>query len=243
MADVTIGAVPGGSANLCGYLAKPIGDGPWPGVIAIHEALGLNAMVRRQADRLAGAGYLTLAPDLFSDGGVARCLVNTFRDLFRGSGKAVVDIEAARRHLLADERCTGRVGVIGFCMGGGFALVTAGSGFDVAAPNYGPLPKELHRALSGACPMVASYGGSDVSLRGAARKLEATLDDLGVEYDIKEYPGAGHSFLNDEYFGPGFLHAVQRIANVGPEPMAAADAWQRIENFFAEHLGANEPAD
>jgi carboxymethylenebutenolidase len=242
MAEVTIRGGSGGSANLRGYLAEPVGDGPWPGVVAIHEALGLNALVRRQADRLAGAGYLALAPDLFSDGGVARCLVSTFRDMFRGSGKAVVDIEATRQHLLADERCTGKVGVIGFCMGGGFALVTANTGFDVAAPNYGPLPKDLRRALAGTCPMVASYGGSDISLRGAAGKLADTLDDLGVEHDVKEYPGAGHSFLNDEYFGPSVLHAVQRIAKLGPEPLAAADAWQRIETFFAEHLGADEPA-
>jgi carboxymethylenebutenolidase len=127
-------------------------------------------------------------------------------------------------------------------MGGGFALITAASGFDAAAPNYGQLPKELRRTLTGACPMVASYGAKDISLRGAATKLAATLEELGVEHDVKEYPSAGHSFLNDEYFGPGVLHAVQRIAHVGPDPVAAADAWQRIEDFFAEHLGADEPA-
>jgi carboxymethylenebutenolidase len=233
-----IKSVAGGSPSLHGYLAKPLGNGPWPGVVAIHEALGLNDMVRRQADRLAGAGYLTLAPDLFSDGGAARCLVGTFRDMFRGTGKAVADIEAARLHLLADDRCTGKVGIIGFCMGGGFALVTANTGFDAAAPNYGQLPRNTQQALAGACPMVASYGGKDVILRGAAHKLEATLDTLGVEHDVKEYPTAGHSFLNDEYFGPRALHSVQRIAKVGPDPLAAADAWQRIETFFAEHLGA-----
>jgi carboxymethylenebutenolidase len=236
--DIAIGAVAGGSADLRGYLAEPAGDGPWPGVVAIHEALGLNDIVRRQADRLAAAGYLTLAPDLFSDGGVARCLVSTFRDMFRGTGKAVVDIEAARRHLLADERCSGKVGIIGFCMGGGFALVTANTGFDAAAPNYGQLPRNLKQAMAGACPIVASYGGKDVTLRGAARKLAGTLDDLGVVHDVKEYPTAGHSFLNDEFFGPALLHGVQRIAHLGPDPLAAPDAWRRIESFFAEHLAA-----
>ena len=238
MPDLVIGAVAGGSASLRGYLAKPLGNGPWPGVVAVHEALGLNGIVRRQADRLAGAGYLTLVPDLFSDGGAARCLVSTFRDMFRGTGKAVADIEAARQHLLTNEPCTGKVGVIGFCMGGGFALVTANTGFDAAAPNYGPLPRNLSEALTGACPIVGSYGGKDISLRGAARKLETTLDELGVEHDVKEYPTAGHCFLNDEYFGPGVLHSVQRIGNVGPDPIAAQDAWQRIEAFFAQHLGA-----
>ena len=237
MPEVTIGPVAGGSADLRGYLAKPLGEGPWPGVVAIHEALGLNDIVRRQADRLAGAGYLTLAPDLFSDGGAARCLVGTFRAMFRGTGKPIADIEAARQHLLADDRCTGKVGIIGFCMGGGFALVTANTGFDAAAPNYGLLPRKLPGALEGACPIVASYGGKDVALRGAARKLETTLTELGVEHDVKEYPSAGHSFLNDEYVGPAMLHAIQRIGNVGPDPIAAPDAWQRIEQFFGEHLG------
>jgi carboxymethylenebutenolidase len=238
MPDVPIRAGNGGSAGLHGYLAEPLGNGPWPGVVAIHEALGLNDMVRRQADRLAGAGYLTLAPDLFSEGGAVRCLVGTFRALFRGHGRPFADIEATRQHLLRDDRCTGKVGIIGFCMGGGFALVAATTGFDVAAPNYGQLPRDLPRALEGACPIVASYGGKDLALRGTARKLTATLDQLGVEHDVKEYPTAGHSFLNDEYFGPGLTHAIQRIGRVGPDPLAAPDAWQRIERFFAAHLGS-----
>lgn len=238
MPDIEIGTVEGGSRRLRGYLAQPLGHGPWPGVIAIHEMLGLNDMVRRQADRLAGAGYLTLAPDLFSDGGALRCIVGTFRAMSSGRGKPIADIEAARRHVLADPNSNGKIGIIGFCMGGGFALVMASSGFDAASANYGQLPKHPDRALRDACPIVGSYGGKDVSLRGAARKLESTLDGLNVANDIKEYPTAGHSFLNDEYFGPPLLHPIQRIGNVGPDPLAAADAWKRIEKFFAEHLTA-----
>ena len=77
-------------------------------------------------------------------------------------------------------------------MGGGFALLAAARGFDAAAPNYGPLPKDLDGALKGACPMVASYGGRDWELPGAAAKLEAALTRHGVAHDVKEYPGAGH---------------------------------------------------
>jgi carboxymethylenebutenolidase len=234
--DIEVGAVPEGSSALRGYLATPAGGGPWPGVVVIHEAFGLNDVVRRQTDHLAGAGYLALALDLYSDGGAARCLVSTFRALLSGRGKAIADIEAGRSFLQSHEQCTGRVGIIGFCMGGGFALVSAGRGFDAASSNYGPLPPKLDRVLVGACPIVASYGGRDPLIPGAGRKLERSLTRLGVEHDLKIYPGVGHSFLNDVPVGPGPLPQVMRIANVGPKPDDAADAWQRIETFFAAHL-------
>jgi carboxymethylenebutenolidase len=234
--DVDLGAVDGGSDRLRGYLAVPAGDGPWPGVVAIHEALGLNDLVRRQADRLAAAGYLTVVPDLFSDGGAARCLMSTMRALFAGHGKAVADIDTAREFLRDHEDGTGKVGVIGFCMGGGFALVVANRGWDAASVNYGQLPRHRETALAGACPIVGSYGAKDPALRRAAPKLARTLDGLGIEHDLKTYPKAGHSFLNDAYLGPAPTHAVQRILHVGPEPEAATDAWARIEAFFTAHL-------
>lgn len=236
MPDISLGRIAGGSTDLSAYLAVPAGDGPWPAVVAVHEIFGLDEHVRRHADRLAAAGFLTLAPDLYSDGGKRSCLVSTFRAMLAGQGKAFADIEAARRFLLEDERSTERAGVIGFCMGGGFALLAATRGFDAAAPNYGQPPKNLPEALRGACPVVASYGGKDVALRGAADKIRAALSTLGVENDVKEYPSAGHSFLNDEFFGPGFTHAVQRVAHLGPDPAAAPDAWARIEAFFHRHL-------
>jgi carboxymethylenebutenolidase len=236
MPDVEVGAVDAGSQLLRGYLARPAGPGPWPGVVAIHELFGLNDMLRRQADRLAAAGYLTFGPDLFSDGGAARCVLGTFRAMFAGHGKPFADIEAARTFVQGHRDCTGKVGIIGFCLGGGFALVAANRGFDASAVNYGPPPRNLERALSGACPVVASYGGRDVALRGAARKLERTLTDLAVPHDVKEYPTAGHSFLNDASYGPKPAQQLQRIAHVGPDPVAAPDAWRRIDAFFAEHL-------
>ena len=236
MPDIELGPVPGGSGHLRGYLAVPDGAGPWPGVVVIHEALGLNDIVRRQADRLAAAGYLALAPDLFSDGGAARCIVGTFRALLAGRGKPIADVDAAQDHLRSHVDCSGKVGVIGFCMGGGFALLAATTGFDAAAVNYGMLPRDLEAALAGTCPIVASYGGRDVTLRGAAPKLRRALTSLDVEHDVKEYPKAGHSFLNDVAFSPTVTAPVQRILNLGPEPESAADAWRRIEAFFATHL-------
>jgi len=230
----------GGSAGLKAILVIPAGDGPWPGVVLVHEAFGLTDVMRRQAVRLAEAGYLALMPDLFTEGGTRKCLVATFRALSAGSGRAFVDIESARNFLGQRSDCTGRIGVLGFCMGGGFALATATRGFDAASVNYGRLPKEIDDHLLGACPIVGSFGGADRSLIGAAAKLESALDRLQIAHDVKEYPGAGHAFLNDAPTGPRVLRPVLgRFLGAGPDPVAAADAWRRIEAFFGEHLGAS----
>ena len=236
MSDIALSAGSGGSQNLSGYLVRPAGPGPWPGVVLIHEAFGLDPVMRRQAEHMAQIGYLTLAPDLFSDGGARRCVLGTFRSLLAQRGKPFVDIEAARQWLVDQPDCTGKVGVIGFCMGGAFVLVTAARGFDAASVNYGPLPRHIEQTLTGSCPMVASYGRKDITLRGAAGKIERTLTKLGVEHDVKEYASAGHSFLNDAMAGPRALQPLLKIGNLKPEPEAAKDAWNRIEAFFAEHL-------
>jgi carboxymethylenebutenolidase len=137
----------GGSKRLNGYLASPTGIGPWPGVVMLHEIFGLNDVMRRHADRLAALGYLTLVVDLFSAGGTARCLVSTMLAMVRGQGRAFADISAARESLAASADCTGRIGIIGFCMGGSFALLSAKADYDAAAINYGQLPRNLDATL------------------------------------------------------------------------------------------------
>ncbi|MBM6405520.1 dienelactone hydrolase family protein [Phycicoccus sp. CSK15P-2] len=225
--------------DLDGYLAAPRGEGPWPGLVLVHEAFGLDENMRALTDRMAAAGYLTLAPDLLSRGLRPVCLRATMQALRRGHGRAVDDIEAARARLVEDDRCTGRVGVIGFCMGGGFALVLAGrAGWSAAVANYGLLPEEPD-ALAGACPVVASYGGRDRFLAGAAGRLEAALSARGVPHDVREYPDAGHSFLNPTDSSPWWLAPMARfVLHSGPEPGSADDAWRRIDAFLAEHLAS-----
>ena len=229
-------AVAGTSTRLRGYLARPSTPGPWPGVVVVHEMWGLDDVARRQADRLAAAGFLALLPDLYSDGGALRCLKATFAALKAERGRPFQDIEASRSWLAGQGECTGRVGVIGFCMGGGFALLAATRGFDASSVNYGMLPENPDSALEGACPIVGSYGGRDRGLRGAAATLGATLSWLGVEHDVKEYPTATHSVLIDAPNGPVVLRPLIKVAGIGPDPVAAADAWRRIEAFFARHL-------
>jgi len=236
MTEVSIGAVPGGSADLRGYLATPSGEGPWPGVVAIHEMFGLDDQFRRHCDRLAAGGYLTLGLNLFSDGGPRRCIVTTMRALFRGKGKPVADIDAGRRYLTESADSTGKVGIIGFCMGGGFALLCAPRGFDVAAANYGQAPAHAAEHFQDACPVVASYGGRDPVMMGQAKRVEKGLRAAGVTHDLKVYSGAGHSFLNDEMTGPRALQPIERVLNVGPRPEAAKDAWARIDKYFDTYL-------
>jgi carboxymethylenebutenolidase len=223
--------------DLPAHLAVPAGEGPWPGMVLVHEAFGLDDVMVRAADRVAEMGHLVLAPDLFARGRRPVCLTQTFTALRRGSGRAFDDIEAARAALLADRRCSGSVGVIGFCVGGAFALVLAGRpGWDAAVVNYGMLPDDP-AVLDGACPVVASYGGRDRFLAGSADKLERALASRGVPHDVKEYPDAGHSFLNDEHNAPWYAAPMGRfVMHAGPEPASAEDAWGRIEVFLDQHL-------
>src|SRR5205807_2361666 len=106
-----------------------------------------------------------------------------------GEGAAYEDIDVARRWVGEREDCTGRVGIIGFCMGGGFALLCAPRyDFAAASVNYGEVASDAVARLGGACPIVASYGRRDPSLRGRAERLERALTELDVPHDIKEYP-------------------------------------------------------
>jgi carboxymethylenebutenolidase len=223
------------SGELGGYLALPLGEGPHAGVIVIQDAFGLSDDIREQADRLAAAGYLAFAPDLYSGRGI-RCVVATMRASRSGSGPAYEDIEAARAFVAAREDCSGRIGIIGFCMGGGFALLCAPGGrFGAASVNYGEVPDDAAERLAGACPVVASYGARDWGLRGRAERLERALSSAGVAHDVKEYPDAGHSFLNRFNAGP-LLTPLLHVGGLGYHHPSAEDAWRRILAFFAEHL-------
>jgi carboxymethylenebutenolidase len=210
-----------------------------PAVLVVHEALGLNDDIRRIAARFADAGYVALAPDFLAGLGPRPfCIARFARGIGRvATGRPYRQLGAAQAWL--SERSdvdAARIGVAGFCMGGGFALLYAAAAeVQVVAPFYGAVPKD-DAALAGVCPVVASFGGRDRIFGGGGARLAAALDRLGVDHDVVTYPDAGHSFLNE--------HAglVSRIEPVLPtrgrfDPAAAEDAWRRTLAFFDRHLG------
>ncbi|MGA7835312.1 MAG: dienelactone hydrolase family protein [Acidimicrobiales bacterium] len=221
-----------------GYLAEPAADGPWPGVVVIHDVFGITRDLRRQCEWLASSGYLAFAPDLFSTGSKLSCLRSIFLDLRTRRGRNFDEIDAARSWLLDNDRCSGRVGVIGYCMGGGFSLLLAPSGhYDVSSVNYGEVPKDAETFLATACPVVASYGARDRMLKGRAERLERALRANNIDHDVKEYPDAGHGFLNRHEGGPGVLVAVVgRLLGQGYDESAATDARRRIITFLDRYL-------
>jgi len=219
-------------------LARPAREGRRPAVIVIHEIFGLNDDIRRITGRFADLGYVAFAPDLFDTGGPrALCVLRTMLTLRRREGPAFADLEAARRWLAAQPDVDPeRTGVVGFCLGGGFALLYAlKAPLDVAGVFYGETPKAAEE-LRGVCPVLGGYGARDSLFAAQGRRLKEHLDILGVPGDVQIYDGAGHSYMSD-HKGLMATIAAWGPMKVGFNPVAEADSWARIEKFFAAHLG------
>ena len=199
-------------------------------MVVAHDALGLTDDARDTAMRFADNGFLALVPDLYSRGGV-RCVAQTMLAVQRRRGQPVVDLLAARDLLVGRADCTGSVGVAGFCMGGGFALLLASQGFDASAPFYPSIAPLYESLTEGACPVVASFGARDVMNPGNGARLARALDRRNIPNDVKTYPGVGHSFANQLPAQP-----IVRIAGFGYDAEVTADAYRRVFAFFAEHL-------
>ncbi len=226
--EVTYGTVGGKPAR--GYLARPASARPGealPAVLVIHEWWGLNDNVRMMARRLAGEGYQVLAVDLYGGRTAA-----TPQEARQYMGEAMENPQTGTEHMRAAAayvKGTGRaprVGVLGWCFGGGWALQTAlaqPEHTDAAVVYYGQV--ELDRALLARldAPLLGIFGGEDNGIPvESVRLMEATLRELGKDVTIQVYPGAYHGFANPT--GEGY------------DAEAAADAWRRTTAFFARTL-------
>lgn len=227
-------------ARMPAFVARPAAasDTTRAGILVVHEIVGLNGDIREISRRMAAAGYVALAPDLTSAGAPkVVCIARMFKALSTGEGPALRSLEAARATLAAEPDVDeNRIGIIGFCIGGGFALaMAAGRQVQVAASSYGPVPPSLEAAAD-ACPVVGSYGTGDKRFLPEGQKLEAKMRSLDVPHDIKFYEGATHSFMNRS------MPRLKRLAGMRYDEAAAADAWDRILGFFAQHLGTGQAA-
>ena len=221
-------------------MALPDGPGPHPGVLVIHELWGLTADIERICERLATAGYAVLAAELYGPGPRPPRAIRDLKQAEgeQGMGRAAAAFEALRARPEVD---ASRTGAIGFCMGGGFALLL-GASQDMRATsvNYGRVPESTDR-LRGLCPVVGSYGGRDRDLVPQFELLRRFLEDSEIPYDLEQYPGAGHSFMNRTVPGVA-TRLVGPLASIEYRHTEAEDAWRRILAFFAEHL-AGRPAE
>jgi carboxymethylenebutenolidase len=204
------------------HLARPQGEGAFPGIVLIAEATGVHREMKRIAGDIASAGYAVIVPDIFS------------RDLKAARGRGVDDLLAARTWLVAQPFVDSeRIATMGFCLGGGFALVLAKTGlFKAAGDFYGDPPK----TLDGACPVVASYGDRDALTMPHVPALRAELARLDIPNDVKVYPNVGHGFMNVQPNALMGLLLRYTPGHGGYDRSAADDAMERLLSFLSAHV-------
>jgi carboxymethylenebutenolidase len=233
-----------GGARVNGYVVRPAAAGRLPAMIVIHEAGGLGEHIRDVCNRLAALGYVTLGVDLYTrEGGPPPKddLQALMARLFAMSDETVIgDLEGAAGELQAREDVTGRLGCIGFCMGGRYTLLFAcasdrldaavdcwGGFIDRATPEQRATPQRprppLELAAELSCPLLAAVGAEDQNPSpeiGAQLRERALSSGQQVQVDV--YEGAGHAFFAD--YRPSY------------RPQPAMKLWERVVPFLAAHL-------
>ena len=218
---------PGGTAeSVRGYLVQPTGNGPFPAVLVIHENRGLNPYIEDVARRLAAAGFLALAPDGLSalggypgnddDGRAMQAKLD--------QAKLRTDMLNAARWLKGNKLSNGKLGVVGFCWGGGtsnFLAVALGDDLQAAVPYYGAAA-ETARVKDIKAPLLIHYAENDTNINAMWPAFEAALKAGNIRYEAHFYPGTQHGFHNN---------STPRYQEV-----AANQSWERALAFFRKHL-------
>lgn len=217
---------PGSQGTVRGYLARPAGNAKAPGVIVIHENRGLQPHIRDVARRAAVAGHVALAPDLMSAIGGTPASEDEARSKFAGVERAgaLADALKSMDYLRSRPDATGKVGVVGFCWGGGMVGQIAASGADVQAAVvfYGVAP-QLDQVPAIRAPLLLHYAGIDDRVNATVPPFEAALKAAGKTYTLHMYDGANHAFHND-------------TAGARYDAAAAKLAWSRTIEFFERTL-------
>lgn len=202
-------------------------------VVILHEIFGRQPEIDRVVERFADAGYAAVAPDLFYGHGVMACLSRSMETIQTGQGPFVDTIRSARGWLC--ERTglpEGAVGLIGFCLSGGFALAS-GRGWAAVSTNYGHIPTT--EVMRGIGPVIACYGARDVLNRTKGNLLRERLAPLGIEPEVHVYPDVGHAFLTDGHH-PIVATLLEPLLHVAWNPEVADEAWGMILAFFDGNL-------
>jgi carboxymethylenebutenolidase len=220
---------PDGNGNIRGYLVRPAkASGKLPGVIVIHENRGLNPYIEDVARRLGTANFIAFAPDGLTSAGGYPGDDEKGGKLFAtvDKPKMMEDFVAAAHWLKARPDCTGKIGAVGFCFGGGVAntlAVRLGADLAAAVPFYGGQPSAADAAKIKA-PLLLHYAGLDTRINGGWPAYEEALKANHVTYSAYTYDGANHGFHNDTT--PRYDEAAAKLA------------WQRTLDFFNKYLRA-----
>ena len=216
-----------GDETVQGVLYTPSGKGPFPGLIVIHEWWGLNDWVKDQAEKLADQGYVALAIDLYR--GKVATTPDEAHQIMRGvpEDRAQRDLHAAFEYLSSEGNVKkDRIGAIGWCMGGGYALDVALQEPTLAATviNYGHLATDLDALKKINAPILGLFGAQDKGITPEdVLKFEQSMKQLGKKIEVKEYDDAGHAFENPNN-------------KQGYRESDAQDAWKRTVDFLSGTL-------
>ncbi len=209
-----------------GFLAKPAGDGTYPGIVMVHEWWGLNDNMKEMARQMASEGYVVLAADLYggqvaSERSQAQSLASAVRE---NPDEAVQNLKAAVSYLRESDSINDRIGALGWCFGGGYTLQLAlNEQMDATGIYYGSLVTDQQQLSVITWPVLGVFGSADQSIPvEQVREFEQALDANGTENEIYVYEGVGHAFANPS----GESYA----------PEETVDAWEKTVSFFDRHL-------